>query len=156
MGVKEAKQALVGLKPDELREVADYAEFLREQATARGSDRHDQILHEALDRHLRALLGESIPPLHVLKRLDIHPRFRILRRSLDAFALTAGVKAIGINERRKMYDTLVGLLVERAQQFDVPLSLKLVLNQAETIAGVFDRAFPGYVQSGMATRILVR
>lgn len=63
-------------------------------------------------------------------------------------------------ERLAVYRTLAYLLVKRcrtvAARADIPLTPKLVAQNAQHIAGIFDNAFPGYLRAGLINVVVRR
>lgn len=87
---------------------------------------------------------------------------QVVRRLLGAssawtpvaeFIATGRIGNLRPAERLAVFDLLAKLLVERAKRVaaraDIPLSAKLVAQNAVHIAGIFDNAFPGYLANGL-------
>lgn len=75
-------------------------------------------------------------------------------RPVADFMATSRLDSLTVTERQSVYGMLARLVISHAhnvaRRASVPLSLKLVGNCANNIAGLFDNAFPGYLDSGLA------
>lgn len=96
---------------------------------------------------------------------------QVIRRSMGAysawepvadFAKAARLDALRPAERFRVFQLLAKLLVTRAKRVanraDIPLTPKLVAQNAQYIAAIFDNAFPNYLAAGLVgsvTRALV-
>lgn len=125
-------------------------------------DRDVSMWTEAVFEALSAVLGPSDGPSH-------GPQ--VIRRLVGAssawtpfaeFMQQARLHQLKPAERFAVFRLLAKLLVQRsrrvAQRADIPLSAKLVAQNVQHIAGIFDNAFPGYLQNGLVgsvSRMLV-
>lgn len=79
---------------------------------------------------------------------------------VEAFMRDAGLADLKVAERQACYHLLAKLVVERAQavarRAGIPLAGKLVANQTQDLAAIFDAAFPGYVGGGLAKFVCLR
>lgn len=70
------------------------------------------------------------------------------------FMQASGLDKLKVQERQAAYYTLAELLVGHARAVSkksrAPLSVKLVGNCTGNLMGVFENAFPGYLQAGLA------
>lgn len=77
-----------------------------------------------------------------------------------AFCERLGLLDLKVVERQAAFAFLVQLLVERARAVShysgAPLGPKLVANCSADLAGIFERAFPGYLASGLAGVVVRR
>ena len=107
-------------------------------------------VHEALQEALGGSLGATVGPLAVQRIVGAHKAFE----PVAEFMTRSRLREAQVVERLALYRLLAGLLVTYARkvaQFaGVPLSLKLVANNASHVAGLFDAAFPGYLGAGLA------
>jgi hypothetical protein len=72
---------------------------------------------------------------------------------VDSFMRNNGLDKLQVSHRQGVYMLLAKLVIERAQDVasytNQPLSAKLVGTCSANIAGVFDKAFPGYIAAGL-------
>lgn len=153
MTVKELKDSLRSLSKAELKEVADYALMLSVE-TGQGYDRGEEMLYESLGLAIKAATNEVPMPFTALRKGTMYPKFREVRKQIEDFVTSSGIGKLSTPERKKFYNTIARVLVERVQELDVPVGLKTVMNQAAGISGHFDRAFPGYIASGLVRHII--
>lgn len=66
----------------------------------------------------------------------------------------AGLSELPVVDRQAVYNMLADLLVQHAKELarytGAPFSVKFIANLAQNISGVFDAAFPGYLEAGLA------
>lgn len=153
MTVKELKDALRALSKTELKEVADYALMLSVD-TGQGYDRGEEMLYESLRLAIREVTNDDSMPFTAMRKGTMYPKFKEVRKQIEDFVTTSGVGKLSTPERKKFYNTIARVLVERVQELDVPVGLKTVMNQAAGVNGHFDRAFPGYIAAGLVRRII--
>lgn len=137
---------------------ADRRELLARLALAeqqsKGEDRDldmwSSSLYEALVRDAGRASG-TVPGPMVIRQLVSPPS---LWGPLRDFMSASGLSGLSVAERRSVYGLLARLLVEDAREFAdwsrAPMGPRLAAQRAVGIAGVFDRAFPGYLRSGLA------
>ena len=74
------------------------------------------------------------------------------------FMQSSRMLELTVTERQRAYFTLAELLLDyaraAARNAGVPLSLRLVCNCMTNIAGVFEVAFPGYLEAGLARAVV--
>ena len=153
MTVKELKEALRALPKTELKEIADYALMLSVE-TGQGYDRGEEMLYESLCLAIREVTNEQGMPFTAMRKGTMYPKFREVRKQIEDFISSSGVGKLSTPEKKKFFNTICRVLVERVQELDVPVGLKTVMNQAAGVGGHFDRAFPGYIASGLVRRII--
>ena len=72
---------------------------------------------------------------------------------VDSFMRNNGLDKLQVSHRQSVYMLLAKLVIERAQDVasytNQPLSAKLVGTCSANVAGVFDKAFPGYIAAGL-------
>lgn len=100
--------------------------------------------------------GEGVPGPTVVKRLLAVPT---AWAPVSSFMRASKMDQVTVSQRQSAYHMLANLVIENARYVArtsrIPLSPKLVGNCASNITGIFDQAFPGYLQSGLA-HIVVR
>jgi len=52
------------------------------------------------------------------------------------------------------FSLVVSLIIEDLHRLEIPVSLKPCVNRMRVVPGLIDRAFPGYIQAGLLSRIL--
>lgn len=79
---------------------------------------------------------------------------------VEQFMSVAGLQELPVVDRQAVYNMLADLLVNHARAIarytGAPFSVKLVANTVVNIAGVFDSAFPGYLEAGLARMVARR
>lgn len=113
-------------------------------------------IHGALVQALGAS-GDGVPgPLVIRRAVGAREAWR----PVEAFMSAARLDGLMVAERQAVYHFLAAMLVRRAQEVaryaDLPLGLKLVVNNAGDLAAIFDRQFPGYVQNGFVRMLVGR
>ena len=123
-----------------------------------GSNRdHELWLGEVVDALGRVLMsgGRSPSSLALFKRLQGD-----CGSTLDTFMEQSGLGKLKIPERVATYRILADMLVKHAEyvarKSGAPLSPKLVMNCVGNLPGLFDSAFPGYLEAGLAPVIIRR
>lgn len=75
-------------------------------------------------------------------------------KPIDDFMQHSTLNNLKVVERQAVYELLAELLVEHARSLarrsGAPFSLRLVSQHTRSIADVFDNAFPGYLEAGLA------
>lgn len=107
-------------------------------------------VHEALQEALGGSLGSTVGPMAVQRIVGTHKAFE----PVSEFMAHSRLREVQVVERLALYRLLAELLVAHARKVarhvDAPLSLKLVVNCTNNVAGLFDSAFPGYLGAGLA------
>jgi hypothetical protein len=107
-------------------------------------------VYDALTATDRAQAEEGYGQL-VVKRL-LSPTS--IWRPVQEFMRQAKLNELTVVERGSVYRMLAALLVDHARSISdftgAPLGPKLVGSCTGNIAGVFEKAFPGYVRAGLA------
>ena len=74
--------------------------------------------------------------------------------SVKNFMQTSNLASLSVTERQSIYVLLAKLVIDNARWISrkagMPMSAKLVANCAVNVAGIFEQAFPGYLESGLA------
>ena len=89
------------------------------------------------------------PPAAVLAKSD-----KTSYEVLQVFMKASGLDSMKVIERKRVYLILAQLLVKYAdgvaKNYQIPLTSKFVLNCSYTLPSLFDEAFPGYLEAGLA------
>lgn len=109
---------------------------------------------------LEQLLGQALgsPPAPRMRPPTILGSLRDSYKAVELFVQAAGLFRTASYDRKATYNLLAGLVVEYAKQLaakiGAPLSFKFVLQNVEKLPALFDRAYPGYVASGLASIVI--
>lgn len=106
---------------------------------------------DALNNVLKGT-GSLTPGVGVVKKLHGNTY-----KDVDAF-ITANFVGIKKTERAALYAVLARLLVVHAGQVahkaQIPLSVKLTFNCCTNLPGLFDLAYPGYLEAGLGMLVI--
>lgn len=120
-----------------------------EQHDPRDVDMWAGAIYEALQRQLGAGGGSLGGPMTVKRAVGAPSAFGFIRD----FVVDSGLADATVMERQSFYKLLARLLVNHAadvaRHVGAPLSVKFVANNSNNVAAVFERAFPGYLRSGL-------
>jgi hypothetical protein len=115
----------------------------------------EQLLYETLTEQLRIKLSEQFPTFFI---------FRTVRPADYALIVETAVWAeswIKVNfpdskkvDRRRLFSLMCELIIENVEQSPAPLGLTSVLKQFKNISGYIEKAYPGYLNSGLIYLIL--
>jgi hypothetical protein len=133
-----------------LDQLALTSQMTRRADQDRDLDMWAAAVYEALTATDAAQAEEGYGQLLVKRLLSPSPVWR----PVQEFMRLAKLNELTVTERRSVYGLLADLLVKHAQviadRSGAPLGPKLVGSCTVNIAGVFDKAFPGYVRAGLA------
>lgn len=144
------------LSPTQRQELLDHL-ALSAQTPHRadaGQDRDVEMWSQALARGLQHALGASdgVPGGSMLFRRLVAPA--TAWKPIADFLTTSKIGDLTVAERQAAFDLLAELVVTQAlkiaRRSGAPISPKFVVNCTSNIAGVFDSAFPGYLEAGLA------
>lgn len=117
---------------------------------ARDVEMWSVAIYEALQHALGASSGAMGGPM-LVKRAVASPS---CWKPVEQFMQASKLAELQVRQRLLVYAMLADLLVKHAsyvaKKSGAPLSPKLVGNCSASISGVFDAAFPGYLQAGLA------
>ena len=152
--VKELLPTLSGL---ELKEIIFMSEFYRERKDAASLDINDELFYITLTEELSRRLSTSFPPLPLLKKNSAKTFKKFLQVSADfnnwidkVFRDTTVTRL----QRRRLYIIAIEIVVSNVENSKVPLSLTSSLNFFVNFPGLFNKSFPGYLESGMLGTLL--
>ncbi len=122
----------------------------RETESCRDKDMWSQAVYEELLKAYGRGLGAAQGPANVKRSLSLPTAWA----PLADFMASSNLADLKVVERFAVYSMLAKLVVKQAlyvaRKVDAPLSAKLVGTCAANVASLFDNAFPGYLQSGLA------
>lgn len=151
--------AAKNLSPIERRELlAELA--LDNQLASKGAGRDLEMWSGAVSEALEDAIGRSgvsaAGPLVVRRLLSAPSAWS----PVEEFMVRSKMQELTVSERNSVYLLLARLLVARCREIgrhtSAPLTPKFVAGQAPTIGAVFDAAFPGYAQAGLARFVAKR
>jgi len=143
------------------KEVRDYIAYLdKEQGQAnllsaragQALERDEEMWADSLEQTLGEALGS--PPSARKRSPAILGSLRASYAVVGAFVQALGIVQPVSYNRKVLYNLLAGFVVEYAKQLaakiGAPLTFKFVLQNVEKLPALFDRAYPGYAQAGLA------
>ncbi len=153
--MEDWKKALRGLPRKTQQQLLDYLLLLTHEE-ANDTDRDLEMWKAScaskLEHHLP---GTST---HVPKGTRLHTMLKESYTILTSFMAGANFGTMTVIQRKAIYEMLATLLVARAKHLasktTAPLSLRLTFQCAADLPGLFDAAFPGYLESGLARKVL--
>lgn len=155
--VEDWKKALRGLPRKTQKQLLDYL-LLLTQEDAKDHDRDLEMWKSSCATKLERLLPGTSD--HVAKGTRLHALLKESYGFLSAFMDRASFGPLTVLERKVVYEMLATLLVARAKHLSskttAPLSLRLTFQCSADLPGLFDAAFPGYLEAGLARRVLDR
>jgi hypothetical protein len=152
--VEELLNQAKSLTAKQRQELLDQLSLAARMTKSAGEDRDLEMwssaVHDALTDRAAGSVGSGYGRLLVKQSLAPSQNWRPVQEFMQESKL-AELKVV---ERGSVYLMLARLLVEHAEEIasrsGAPLGPKLVGSCAQNIAGVFDRAFPGYLRAGLA------
>ena len=109
-----------------------------------------EAVHRELTRRLGSMDGGLVGPMVVRKTVAVGTSWK----PVDSFMRSSRLNELTVTERQRAYYLLAELLVRHARavarRSGVPLSPKLVANCTVNLPGLFEDAFPGYLNAGLA------
>ena len=151
------KELLPELSPVELKEVIFMAEFYRERKAMSLLDVNDELFYASLTEELSRRLCTSFAPLPLLKKNSAKTFNKFLQVSttfnawLDKIFVGTTITRL---QRRRLAIVAIEIVVDNVENSKVPLSLTSALNFFVNFPGLFNKAFPGYLESGMLGMLL--
>lgn len=162
---EETHRLIRKLSTLERKEAKDLISLLDREAklVTRSGLKPSQIMARDESMWVSSLL-EALTLATIGSRLHSRPSDRVLATLQDSFAPVAlFVKSSGLHrtksyERKAVYDMLAEMVVSysctMANHVGVPLGPRFILQNIDKIPGLFDRAYPGYAEAGLAGMVL--
>ncbi len=102
---------------------------------------------------LKNRFNGSVPPIAVL-RASRKYRNTLLKlykavAGLNEWAETVLGSKLNRLEKLKLYNITADLICDYLYKINIPINLKTVVNCSDRLPSLIDRAFPGYVKSGL-------
>lgn len=132
---------------------------LGQQAEASRPTRDQEMWSEAVYQGLKALNGAQDDTGHGFAFKRVLSSSTAWRPVQD-FMQHSDLAKLKVVERQSVYQMLAKLVVQNARwiarKSGAPVSAKLVGNCAANVGSLFDNAFPGYLESGLALLVAKR
>lgn len=152
--VEQAKALVAGMSPRELAELLEYSES-RKQLTKPARSRSVDLFYNAMSVALKEL-GNVLPPVDVYINKTKHGKELLTAApKVDAF-IDRVLHPIVVSsaDRGRAHNVIARLLIDSVLHYGAPLGPKTVVEAIERLPSAFDDSFPGYIESGLASRIL--
>ena len=163
--VEKVKELCRGLDVRQRKEVRDYISYLDREhnqasllsvRTSQSLTRDEEMWADSLEQSLAFELGTP----HRTAQVRLYRAPATLSSLKDSYAIvhafvqgTGMVKSMSYH-RKALYEMLAGLVVTYSKQLaakiGAPLSFRFVLQNVDKLPALFDRAYPGYAQAGLA------
>ncbi len=157
-GVDDLLAAADLLEPADRKQLLDRLSLARSaapEAAARDVEMWSVAVYEALGAANGAGSGAAQGPMIIRRSVAAPGAWAPVAEFMDA----SGFKDLKVAERQAAYRFLAQLLVDHvvgiARAKGLPVGAKMVSSCAGQIGEVFERAFPGYIASGLA-KVVVR
>jgi len=100
-----------------------------------------------------------LPPLKLLPKSvsqEISKACGVLDREMEseAFLIRSDQRSLSRNQRRALYGVFARLAAARLREVGGVVSVRSVAQQSANFSGLLDRAFPGYLPSGLLGWVL--
>lgn len=152
----ELAEQILKLSPKDRKELLDQL-LLEQQLTERKADRDVDMWAAAVHRELVRRIGASdggVIGITIVRKLV---GTAVSWGSVETFMRASKLAELAVVERQRVYFMLAELLVRHAlvvaRRGGFPLSAKLVAQCTSNLAGVFEDAFPGYLEAGLAKMV---
>ncbi|TXH41856.1 MAG: hypothetical protein E6Q97_36835 [Desulfurellales bacterium] len=153
--MEDWKKALRGLPRKTQTQLLDYLLLLTHE-DAKDNDRDLEMWKASCATNLERVLPGTTT--HVPKGTRLHTLLKESYAILSSFMARANFGDLTAMQRKAVYEMLATLLVARAKHLasktTAPLSLRLTFQCSADLPGLFDAAFPGYLEAGLARRVL--
>lgn len=160
MGIETLKKELTTLDPKELQQIALAVSHLIEikGQSSRKKSKSDEDKYPnrefffiEVSSAVRRVASDPIPPYQqVLTNKTLGPLLNAAYIFVeDYLQRIKGSVVIDRPRRLWYYQLFARLLITRLKAAEAPVTLRLVLQSAEKFPTALDRAFPGYVESGL-------
>ncbi len=146
------------LSPDELKEVENKLSVLKSlKPPSNYDDKNDtelQLFYTTINKRLTALTGYPELDITFFKKSGGYKKLKEAFIFINAFLENALKRQPSRREKQVGYLLFANLVMENEKNHPgVPLSMMLVLNTYHNFPGLVERAFPGYVRSGLGNYI---
>lgn len=153
---------LLNMSVKELKELKAKVSFLLDnKATKEINIKHEgyvQLFLDVLDNSLQKRLLKKVPPLAILRASSKH-RNTLLKLykavgSLNDWSDTVLGRKLNRPERLTMYNLACELTCDYLSNINVPINLPTIINCYEKFPSLIQKAFPGYIESGLLHIVL--
>lgn len=119
-------------------------------------DRDVEMWIHSVQEALQTTLKKA--PTGISRKSPLWEPFVTSFGEIHDFLVAAGIVGLQSTQRKGLYNLLAKLLVAHSKSLaghiDVPVSPKFVCGQSHMIAGLFENAWPGYLEAGLAVRVV--
>lgn len=152
---------LLSMTPKELKELKAKVTFLLENKPAEVNVKQEgyvQLFLDVLDNSLQKRLLKKVPPLIVM-RASTKYRNTLLKlykavNGLNDWSSSALGRKLNRPEKLTMYSLASELTCDYLSKLNVPISLTTIINCYEKFPSLVQKAFPGYIESGLLNIVL--
>jgi hypothetical protein len=156
---RDPEEILKGLDSTAKKELLDRLLLEQQMNPDRGQDRDKDMWAAAVYRELSRIGGGAdgglMPQGVIRKAVAVGTSWQ----HVESFMKNSRLAEMTVTEKQAVYYLLAQLLVEHARYVarnsGAPLGVKLVTQCTGNLAGVFENAFPGYLEAGLA-RVVAR
>lgn len=154
-----AKEIIATLTPEQLEGLKHHIEFFSKGKTNSVTmipRTEDILLYESMKVVLSNKLRTTYKPLPLWLR-SFPQTFRLLRKRatlIEEFIEINFKKKLTRSQKNKLYLIFCNVVANRIELTRVPLSLTSMLSFLNNLPGLVDKAFPGYIQSGMMDALI--
>ena len=150
----DALAALPTMTPTQLRQVQARTIFLL--ATTGGSagiEEERRALYQTISDVLKSLHLKNSPPWAVFKKNRFYNHYNTSYDLLEDF-MVENFEGMSTPERIQFYRLVLRILVRDLKRIGVEVSIGSITTNLGRVPSLIDRAFPGYIESGMMSKVL--
>lgn len=155
--VEDFTQRLKSLSPKDRKAVLDSllleAQLNDDTSATRDVAMWSEAVHREATRRLGSADGGLVGPAIVRRLVAVGTSWKPVQQFMQSSKLAE----LNVTERQRAYYLLAELLVRHAlvvaRRSGAPFSVKLVAQCTNNLPGVFEDAFPGYLEAGLARMV---
>lgn len=118
---------------------------------------HDASFYDALQQLLIRTQGVTSTPFKAFKASAYYRDFKVAFDNLDRWlSKNCNDQSISRLQREGFYDLYATLMRENLEQCSIPVTLRSLIISYNNFPAVFERSFPGYIQSGLFRTVIER
>ena len=156
--IKEQIDRLSAKQRKEIKDYLAYVELKHGSEDRTGDEqRKEMILLDLVQERLTQVLRVKPMPYQIFARTPSYKALQEAIAHLDVFTSsvqTGGALPLSMAKRTALYRLCVSHWESRVNAIGIPLGIKTLLQQAEHTPGLFDKAYPGYLASGLVDWVL--
>ena len=158
MGAKEIEKALFTMSQEELLSLRNRIDLLLKiqkgtpgNSVADTSD--ESLLYQEIRKVYKSRFGLKLLPLKAFKKRPGGNNLKVVVTYLDKLSEEVIGKSTRI-DKAWWYRLFIDLSLREMEKENIPLSVHNLLGFYERFPEVLNQAFPGYIESGLLTKIL--